>query len=106
MRSGAAPLDLKANVTNLELFKQYSDIADRLIEAANKDQLAECLRILALNVAHYKAKFGDIPEADICAPLESGQIDDETAGMLASSMEQICGVLGTVMGLDQPGTLN
>ena len=99
-------MDLKANVTNLELFKQYSDIADRLIEAANKDQLAECLRILALNVAHYKAKFGDIPKADICSPLESGQINDYTAVLLASSMDQICGVLGTVMGLAQPEKLN
>jgi hypothetical protein len=32
-----------------------------LIEKASKEQLAECSRLLALNLAHYRARYGEIP---------------------------------------------
>jgi hypothetical protein len=41
-------------------FKQYNKLADWLIDEASKDQLAECARLLALNVAHYQRKFGQV----------------------------------------------
>jgi hypothetical protein len=32
-----------------------------LIEKASKEQLAECARLLALNLAHYRARHGELP---------------------------------------------
>ena len=48
-------------MADLSTFKQYYELADMLIEKATKEQLAECARILALNLAHYKARHGEIP---------------------------------------------
>jgi len=49
------------DMADLSTFKQYYELADMLIEKATKEQLAECARILALNLAQYKARHGEIP---------------------------------------------
>jgi hypothetical protein len=48
-------------MADLSTFEQYYKLADMLIEKATKEQLAECARILALNLAHYKARHGELP---------------------------------------------
>lgn len=45
-------------MTDLTKYRQYSEIAEQLIKIADKEQLAECARLLALNVAHYEMKYG------------------------------------------------
>ena len=40
--------------------QQYYRLADILIEQASKEQLAECAKLLALNLAHYQGKFGEM----------------------------------------------
>jgi hypothetical protein len=46
---------------DLSNFEQYYKMADQLIEQATKEQLAECARLLALNLAHHQSKHGEIP---------------------------------------------
>lgn len=106
MRVGCAATIAGAALSDWETFKQYNSLADQLLAAATHDQLAECARILALNVAHYKARFGEAPTDDITETLRADSVDEGTAAMLASGMENLCGVLGTVMGLDAPSKLN
>jgi hypothetical protein len=48
-------------MADLSTFEQYYKLADMLIEKASKEQLAECSRLLALNLAHYRARYGEIP---------------------------------------------
>jgi hypothetical protein len=48
-------------MADLSIFEQYYKLADMLIEKASKEQLAECSRLLALNLAHYRARYGEIP---------------------------------------------
>ena len=91
---------------DLIAFKQYSELAEQLVAAATKEQLAECAKILALNVAHYKARFGEAPTDDLTSALRGGTLTDETAAILGDGMSGLVGVLGTVMGLDQPEKLN
>jgi hypothetical protein len=93
-------------LSNWDTYRQYNALADQLLAAATPEQLAESLRILAMNVAHYKSRFGDAPTDDLSGALLSGKVDDGTVAILASSMENLVGVLGTVMGLDQPNQLN
>lgn len=40
---------IMADVTR---FKQYLQLADQLAQVASKEELAECARLLALNLAH------------------------------------------------------
>ena len=44
-------------MSDLSTFKHYNKLADQLIEAVSKDDIAECARLLALNVAHYQSKI-------------------------------------------------
>ncbi|SFH58363.1 hypothetical protein SAMN05216299_12621 [Nitrosospira sp. Nsp14] len=48
-------------MADLSTFEQYYKLADMLIQKATKEQLAECARLLALNLAHYKARHGKLP---------------------------------------------
>jgi hypothetical protein len=41
---------------NQKRFTDYYQLADRLIDAADKPTLAEVARILSIHVAHYQAK--------------------------------------------------
>jgi len=79
-------------------FADYARIADALITRADKEELAECARILALAVVQYELKFGELPRTEYIAMLERHDpIDVDTAKALAAGMEQLVGVLGTVM---------
>lgn len=93
-------------MSDWQTFTQYNELADRLIEAASKEQLAEAARVLALNVAHYQARFGEAPTDDLTAMLRAGHVNADSAAMLASGMETFVGVLGSLMGLNQPDNLN
>jgi len=42
-------------------FKDYYKRLDAMIAESTKEDLAECARLLALNVAHYKSKYGELP---------------------------------------------
>jgi hypothetical protein len=45
---------------NQSTFEQYYKLADQLIEKVSKDDIAECARLLVLNVAHYQSKFCEL----------------------------------------------
>lgn len=84
-------------MTDLSRYRQYTEIADQLIEIADKEQLAECARLLALNVAHYEMKFGALLLDDVLATTQSGSPNDQQAELVAKGMETMVGVLGNVM---------
>ena len=84
-------------MADLSEFKQYYLLADRLIEESSKEELAECARVLALNVAHYQARFGEIPLDDTLAILDATEPNEEQAAILRDGMEIIVGLLGNVM---------
>lgn len=78
------------------MFAQYNKLADLLILQASKDQIAECARLLALNLAHYQLKFGDLPLEETLAMVNDDVPNDEPLKMLVMEMENMVGVLGTV----------
>jgi hypothetical protein len=78
-------------------FQQYYKLADILIEQASKEQLAECARLLALNLAHYQGRFGEIPLEDTLAALGATEPNDEQAVWLRDGMEILVGLLGGVL---------
>jgi hypothetical protein len=77
-------------------FEQYYKLADMLIEQATKEQLAECARLLALNLAHYQGLYGEIPLDETLAILDATEPNDKQLELLATGMETLVGLLGNV----------
>lgn len=84
-------------MADLSEFQQYNKLADMLIESSTKEQLAECARLLALNLAHYQGKYGEIPLDDTLAVLDATEPNEEQALMLRNGMEILVGLLGGVL---------
>ena len=84
-------------MADLSEFQQYCTLADRLIGDASKDQLAECARLLALNLAHYQGKFGLVPLEETLAIIDATEPNDKQAVLLRNGMEVLVGVLGGVL---------
>lgn len=87
---------------DLATLEQYTNLADQLIEKASKEELAETTRLLAINVAHYQSKFGELPLDEMLAMISTNRPNAEQIDMLIGGMETLVGVLGNVvMGIDQ-----
>jgi len=84
-------------VADLSNFKQYYKLADLLVEQSSKEQLAECARLLALNLAHYQSLYGEMPLEDTLAVLGATEPNDEQAVLLTDGMEIFVGLLGGVL---------
>lgn len=84
-------------MANLTKFQQYYKLADVLIERSSKEQLAECARLLALNLAHYQGLYGEVPLSDTLAIVDGPETNDDQALLLAEGMEILVGVLGNVV---------
>ncbi|SEP42830.1 hypothetical protein [Nitrosovibrio sp. Nv6] len=89
-------------MADLATFEQYYKLADTLVERATKEQVAEGARLLALNVAHYQIKHGDIPLDETLAMIDAAEPSDEQLKLLVQGMENLVGVLGNIIsGLEE-----
>jgi hypothetical protein len=89
-------------MTNFSTFKEYYNLADQLIERSSKDDIAETARLLALNVAHYQSRYGELPLDETLAMIGMTNPNDRQVKLLADGMEILVGVLGSVVhGIDQ-----
>jgi hypothetical protein len=83
-------------MSDFDEFKSYYALGDRLIETMSPEQVADCLRMLALNLADYRFRFGDIPRQDVLDLLGATEITDDQARLLRDGMELLVGYLATV----------
>jgi len=84
-------------MSDLSTYQQYYKLADLLIEQSSKEQLAECARLLALNLAHYQGLYGEVPLSETLAMLDATEPNDEQVALLSNGMEILVGVLGNVL---------
>ena len=84
-------------MSDLSTFQQYYKLANQLIEKVSKDDLAECARLMALNVAHYQSKFGVLPLDETLAMINTDRPNQAQLKMLTEGMEIFVGVLGNVV---------
>jgi len=63
-------------------FKSYCTLANQLIDAMDKEQVAECLRVMAVHLAEYQRRFGEIPRQDLLELAGATEVSDEQARML------------------------
>ena len=83
-------------MADMTLFRQYIDLADQMIANSTKDDIAETARLLAMNLAHYQSKFGDMPLEETLAVLNVDRPNESQLHLLVSGMENLVGVLGMV----------
>jgi hypothetical protein len=84
---------------NQKRFTEYYQLADRLMDMAEKDTLAEVARILAIHVTHYEGKYGKVSMDETLRLLHSVTLTDEEVGMAANAMECLTAVIGGASGL-------
>jgi hypothetical protein len=73
-------------MSDLDEFKSYCDLTDQLYEAMTPDQVLECLRMLAIHLADYRSRFGEIPRQDLLDLAGATELTDEHAQLLKDSM--------------------
>ena len=83
-------------MADLSKFEQYYKLADMLIEKASKEQLAERAKLLALNLAHYKARHGELPLDETVALADMSEPKEAQAQLLTDGIETSASVLGNV----------
>jgi hypothetical protein len=84
-------------MSDLSTFAEYNNLSDQLIEKASKEDLAECASLLAMNVAHYQAKYGELPLDEKLALIGMTKANDEQIQLMIDGMEILVGVLGNVV---------
>jgi len=94
MDSGLRKLD--GNDMDQVTFDQTYELAEILINKATKEQLAECARLLALNLAHHQIKHGEIPVDQTLALLRTFERSEEHLNLLIEGMLNLIGVLMNV----------
>ncbi len=67
----------------LERFEQLCRLADKLIADASKDDVAEAARILALDLAQCRARYGELPAAEYVSLPAVDSLTPELAKTLA-----------------------
>jgi len=89
-------------MSGISMFAQYNRLADQLIAKSSKEDIAETARLLALNVAHYQSKYGELPLDEALALINMDKPNEAQLQLMGDGMEILVGVLGTVvMGLGQ-----
>ena len=89
-------------MVDMSQFQQYLKVADQLTSVATKEDLAECARLLAINVAHYQSKYGQLPLDETLAMAYSDKPNQAQLDLMARGLETLVGVLGgIVQGFDE-----
>jgi len=71
----------------------YLAALDALIEQASKEEIAEVARVLALHVAHYRQRYGDVSIEESLEMLRTEKVCDEMAKTLADGFGVLVEVL-------------
>jgi len=87
-------------MSELTELQQIMALVDKLVQVAGKDDLAECARLLAMNVAHYELRYGALPLEEQLTI--TSQFNGDQEELVMRGMETLAGVLGNVIrGLDE-----
>ncbi len=78
---------------DFQKFVTYLAASDALIEQATKEEIAEVARVLALHVAHYRARYGDVSIEESLEMLRAEKVSDEQAKVLADGFGVLVEVL-------------
>jgi hypothetical protein len=95
-----------AELTNQQRLLQYMKLTDRMIEDASKEKLAEVLRIFALEIAQYQAKFGVLPTDEAISLLRTEHLSEAQTAWVADGLENIAATLASISDGDPENLLH
>ena len=84
-------------MSDLSTLAEYNKIADLLIEKVSKEDIAECASLLAMNLAHYQSKYGELPLEEKLAMINMDKPNQEQIQLMTYGMEILVGVLSNVV---------
>jgi hypothetical protein len=84
-------------MSDLAVFQCFYELGDRLIEEATKEQLAESLRLLALDLAQYQLRYGEIMLEKTFTFSIKVEPTDEQLELMALGMANLAGVVESVI---------
>lgn len=84
-------------MANMQLYKQYMQLSDKLIKFASKEDLAECARLLAINIAHYESIHGSLPLNETLEMAYAEELNQAQIDLMSRGMENMVGVLGGIV---------
>jgi hypothetical protein len=82
---------------DMNRFQQYLQLADQLASFATKEDLAECARLLAINIAHYESVHGALPLDETLQMAYSEEPNQAQIDLMTRGMETMVGVLGGIV---------
>jgi len=77
----------------------YTELTDRLIAAATKEQIADVARLLALNIGWYHARYGEVPQEVLISLLQARARDAQTRELIRHGLQNLVSALAEVTGL-------
>lgn len=93
-------------VADLQTFSEYLKVEAELMKLVTKEDVLEAARLLALNLAHYELKYGELPIEEVLAAISTEQPNDVQVELLNKGMQNLIGMIGNqIQGLDKK-TLN
>lgn len=93
-------------MSDLKAFGEYMKVEAELMKLATKEDVLQAARLIALNLAHYELKYGELPLDEVLATLTTDNPNDKQIEMLNKGMQVLIGMLGNqIQGLDER-TLN
>lgn len=84
-------------MNNLQSFKESLLVSDQLLKIASKEDIAECARLLALNVAHYQSVYGELDLDETLKIAYSDKPNDDQLLLIVKGLETLIGVLGGIV---------
>ena len=81
--------------SDIDEFESYSALADQLIGAMSKEQVAECVHVMAVHLAEYQRRFGEIPRPDLLELGGAIELNDQQARLVRDGMELLVGYLAS-----------
>jgi len=78
----------------IKRFADYRQLSDKFLARAEREDLEEAVRVLAVYCSHYISKFGKVPMSETLDVLNSETIDDGQAKWIGDGLEMVVGVLG------------
>jgi len=78
--------------------RSYENLLTKLVTECSKEEVADCALLLAMNLANYKSKFGDIPSENFKDLLTTDTIDEDTAEILMQGSEEMIKTLALIAG--------
>ena len=75
---------------DIDEFKSYAALANQLIDAMAKEQMAECLRAMAVHLAEYQRR-GQIPRPDLLELAGAIELNNQQAWPARDGMVLLVG---------------